>query len=325
MSRHRRPWSAGFTLVELLVVIAIIAILIGLLVPAVQKVREAANRATCSNNLKQMCLAVHSFESSNRYLPPGTVNDSTPSLAAFPNGARGCHPFLLPFMEQATVFSLFNFGTVGGPKMHWNDPANQAAYQSRIPSFQCPSVGGTRTYSSSDHGNPYTDASLSDYHALNGVVFGGSNNAVGKGLVPFTYTQRTARGVLATPYAGGLRNRLREIRDGTSNTLMFTERAGGPEVYKMGRPTGTKLTDSAWAQDGSSFNIAGTDAGEQGGGPCAVNCTNKNEIYSFHSGGAFVGFADGSVRFLEQAIDIKYVYSLVTRAADDPLPPLGVN
>src|SRR5262249_17316574 len=123
----------GFTLVELLVVIAIIAILIALLVPAVQKVRESAARLQCQNNLKQIGLGMHSYADSNRGSPPSRT-DGTVSTA--PN-----YPFqhswsvaLLPFIEQTNAFTLYKY------KKHWNDPANYPAIQTYMPLFNCPST-----------------------------------------------------------------------------------------------------------------------------------------------------------------------------------------
>src|SRR5271167_3162547 len=123
--RGRRRLRRGFTLIELLVVIAIIAILIALLVPAVQKVREAAARTQCANNLKQLGLALHSYENVYHAFPPGltTVTPQYSYSAA-----------LLPYIEQDNVYKLYNF------KVDWDDPKNYAAIQSQLPVFNCPSV-----------------------------------------------------------------------------------------------------------------------------------------------------------------------------------------
>jgi prepilin-type N-terminal cleavage/methylation domain-containing protein/prepilin-type processing-associated H-X9-DG protein len=139
---HRRQRSA-FTLIELLVVIAIIALLIGLLLPAVQKVRESAARSKCQNNLKQIALACHSFHGVNGYLPPGVLGDGN-SYTTNPTNSGpyvGCLAFLLPYVEQQAAYSQlqvnWNLRQIGGPR--WLDvPANVAAAQTRIPAFMCP-------------------------------------------------------------------------------------------------------------------------------------------------------------------------------------------
>src|SRR5262245_20722137 len=147
----------AFTLIELLVVIAIIAILIALLLPAIQKVREAANKTRCMNNLKQIGLACYHFENDRGFFPPGgvrTVVGPCPKLG-IPNGMRhGWCIFVLPYIEQSAVYSLYRFDR------NWNAAENQAAIKSVIATFVCPS-------------NPESpianNQANSDYAATNGI------------------------------------------------------------------------------------------------------------------------------------------------------------
>jgi prepilin-type N-terminal cleavage/methylation domain-containing protein/prepilin-type processing-associated H-X9-DG protein len=224
-----RRLRTGFTLIELLVVIAIIAVLIGLLLPAVQKVREAASRAKCQNNLKQMVLAAHNYESANGSFPPGTGKmpvlpngpPTTPPLAR-PSGTQrpSLQALILPYVEQANKYNLFNLDY----DIHSDDPNTPAAIkqqqdlarQSDVPIYICPSDSsdgfmnlsvGSPAYGRCNYmGNIGRQAQpTSSNEATNGIFFFEfANDQVLKGNKP-----------------GAVR--IDDVKDGTSNTAMFSE------------------------------------------------------------------------------------------------------
>ncbi len=132
----------GFTLIELLVVIAIIALLIGLLLPAVQKVREASNRAKCQNNLRQIGIALHNFESSAGCFPPGEVK---PQPGIYDIGV-GPLPFLLPQLEQGNAYASVDPAVLSGKANWWTGTTNSIAAQQQISTFQCPSDNVSREH-----------------------------------------------------------------------------------------------------------------------------------------------------------------------------------
>src|SRR5437899_3867670 len=157
MIRVRR--RSGFTLIELLVVIAIIGVLIALLLPAVQKVREAANRTQCLNNLKQMGLALHNYHDTHRSFPPGILSTlSNPSWKMTPGNCNSEAPdlgpgwsffaFMLPYLEQDTLYRSIRFD------LPLTDPANDAARRTLVKIYVCPSDTLPKLVKAYDCGNP---------------------------------------------------------------------------------------------------------------------------------------------------------------------------
>src|SRR5262249_45785758 len=184
----------GFTLIELLVVIAIIAVLIGLLLPAVQKVREAANRMKCSNNLKQIGLAVHNYENTFGVLPPGAL--PSPSLATH-------LILLLPYVEQANKYNQFNFSDAV------TAPENQAARMQDVSIFLCPSDSAQGRYTETIAGRDELAGRTNYFGNLGANAWWRNRDTRTAGV--FYYSNPMA--VI----------RLTDITDGTSNTAMFAE------------------------------------------------------------------------------------------------------
>jgi prepilin-type N-terminal cleavage/methylation domain-containing protein/prepilin-type processing-associated H-X9-DG protein len=287
----RRPSRSAFTLIELLVVIAIIAVLIGLLVPAVQKVREAANRMSCTNNLKQIGLALHQFHDARGGLPPGTVLGPFPPLGIQSNARHACWPFLFPYLEQQALHDRFRVDLE-------NDPANGELQKILVPVLQCPSAGQTLRET------PVGLLPTTDYAPILGV------NPV---LAQRGWADRVGNYEGAMPT--NLMMRLNDIRDGTSNTILVTEVAGRNRLWLRGRMGDrTNIGGGPWASFYNAIEIQGsTFDGASRPGQCALNCTNAGEVYSFHRTGANAVFADGSVHFLKDGMDIRILARLVTR------------
>jgi prepilin-type N-terminal cleavage/methylation domain-containing protein/prepilin-type processing-associated H-X9-DG protein len=287
----KKPW--GFTLLELLVVIAIIGLLIALLLPAVQKVREAANRVTCANNLKQLGLALHNYENTNGYFPPSNTGS--------PQKRHAWVALVLPYIEQQALYNEYNFSA------NWNARANRPAVATPLKLFQCPSTPIPDRVDTHFKSKP----ACGDYNVTPGV----SKDLVALGLVPPT---PDLRGVMVK----NQNTRITDITDGTANTIIVGEDAGRPDLWNSGQlvPAGY-ANGGGWADTRGPFFLNGaSNDGSASPGPCPINCTNDNEIYSFHPAGANVLFTDGHVLFLKANTNIRIVAALITRAGAEVVP-----
>jgi prepilin-type N-terminal cleavage/methylation domain-containing protein/prepilin-type processing-associated H-X9-DG protein len=303
-SSPMRRWPRkAFTLIELLVVIAIIAVLIGLLIPAVQKIRAAADRSACANNLHQIGLALHQHENACHRFPPGGVGGPYAPLGITSHATHGCWPFLLPYLEQETLARQYQWNS------NWSDPVNQAVVTTPLRVLQCPSAEPNRIGAESLT-NPGQGA-CTDYGPLKGVNLSlqlaspSLIDPVAKldGAMPINYMARVT-----------------DIVDGTSQTIMIAESADRPKLWRVGQNVAGGFSNGGpWASGINRIDVWGSNAtGTSRPGACAINCTNQSgEVYSFHTGGANVLFADGSVRFLQAGIDIRIFARLITRAGGE--------
>jgi prepilin-type N-terminal cleavage/methylation domain-containing protein/prepilin-type processing-associated H-X9-DG protein len=295
MSRPTRPSSSGFTMIEMLVVTGIIGVLIALLLPAVQKVRDASNRTTCANNLKQIGMGLHGFHNQYGYLPESNSTEPFHHSWVY---------FVLPFMERKDVYDLYH------PDHNWFNDSNQQAVSTQLKGFTCPAAP---LLDRVDTTFPSLPACI-DYNVTRFV----DENLPLIGLIPPT---QDLRGAMMEDE----RTRFAQISDGLSNTTLLAEDAGRPQLWLSGAvigsggPDGGFATGGAWADDKGPLNLNGAtaDGNTDFNGPCAVNCTNSNEIYSFHTGGANLLFVDCSVHFVRTSIPISVMAALWTRAGGE--------
>jgi prepilin-type N-terminal cleavage/methylation domain-containing protein/prepilin-type processing-associated H-X9-DG protein len=304
----------GFTLIELLVVIAIIAVLIGLLLPAVQKVREAASRMKCANNLKQLGLALHEYHDVNKTFPPAYVNKGGSYLnSGFPF-THGWAPFILPYVEQQALYDRYRWDV---PQYA---PENGPVIATQLKVFQCPSTPEQdRDYTMGPFAYFGTRGACGDYTLTLGVnpllAQLGWVDPAGDYRGALTNTP-TAALVLSPGTAG---TRLTDVTDGTSSTILLAEDAGRPRLWQAGKAGPDQVVSGGpWNHfkgpiilQGSSFD------GTTQPGPCALNCTNDGEVYAFHTGGTNAAFADGHVRFLKVGMDVRVMARLITRAGGE--------
>jgi len=279
---RRSRSRGGFTLIELLVVIAIIAILIGLLLPAVQQVRATAAKTQCSNNLHQLGMACIHYATDNK--------GKLPACVRFTPAETHWTALILNYIDQGPLAKQYRYD------LNWYDPANVPLYANQPSVFLCPAVPGGREGISHAFG-------LLDYTPIYDIDPG----LIATGLLA-PWSGKPDGPMKWDPFPRGLT----EIGDGTSTTILLAEDAGRPELWQAGKRVGELPNIGGWGGN----HLINLDGASQDGstiwGPCGVNCTNIHEIYSFHRGGATIVFADGHVIFLSQNISIKTLAALVT-------------
>jgi prepilin-type N-terminal cleavage/methylation domain-containing protein/prepilin-type processing-associated H-X9-DG protein len=298
-------YRQAFTIVELLVVIAIIGVLVALLLPAVQAARESARRAHCVNNLKQIGLALHQHHDAYDVFPPGVVQAPfTVPQGKIIQGSHGFVPFLLPFLEEDALASIY----------HWDKrcqgPENQPVATIQLKVMQCPSAEPDRWVTAVEDASNYSYGGRGACGDYTGI------REIDTRLVDLSLVDPAAKyqGILARNFL----TRFKDITDGASQTILVTESAGRPTLWRAGRPVaGLYSPYGAWVTGTLIFGQGSSGDGATKPGPCAINCTNDHEAYSFHPNGANAVFADGAVQFLKDDLDIRVFARLATRAGEE--------
>lgn len=277
----------AFTLIELLVVIAIIAILVSLLLPAVQQAREAARRTQCKNNLKQLGLALHNYHDVSNSFPPGWVDQGADG-----NDAWGWTAMVLPYIEQSVLFNQLNVGT-SPPIDVLADPALVTLMQIPQSAFSCPSDTGPNTN---------TDAQR-QLGASNDISLAKSNYVGNGGSNRLERFKPDADGV----WTENSKVKIRDVTDGTSNTIAVGERAWVLNGFAL-RAGVLYMHDSSYANQTEFGAVLSL-----GSGQTPINCTDnavcRRGFSSNHVGGGQFVLLDGSVRFISENIDHAPDYS----------------
>lgn len=300
----RNSRRVGFTLIELLVVIAIIAILIGLLVPAVQKVREAANRTQCTNNLKQIGVAFHAYHGDRLYFPPGFSSASATLDGPSMGPGWGWAAHLLPYLEQGPLYKQINFG------LDIAHPANAAARTTSMSVFLCPSdsPAGLTFWTKNAAGAPICEIAFGNYVGMAGVYE----------VTAFPDTGNGAQGVL-------LRNsrvRFADMTDGSSQTFFVGERGSrqSPMTTWVGAVTGAcvpPVLNPSYSIEGEGVLVL-TNSGTIAEGRVANNPQEHVEdTNSAHTTGVNWLFGDGSVRGVHNSISPTVWVAFTTRAGNE--------
>jgi prepilin-type N-terminal cleavage/methylation domain-containing protein len=280
----------GFTLIELLVVIAIIGIVMGLLLPAVQQAREAARRSQCKNNLHQMGVALHNYESTHGVFPPGVIGTNSGGPA--PLQLQTWPTLLLPYVEQAALYNAYNLN------VRFDHPNNAVAVLTRLPVYLCPS----------QKGDPVGGQYGAGHYAANAGVLPGQDDGL---LFPLSRTT------------------FRDIADGSSNTLAVGELAfdvggwargamnlggGGGGGGGGGASQGFARSVLRWWRCASACALPGINPPATS---CSSSCERSFQFSSVHAGGCQFILADGHTQFLSENISSDVLQRLLTRAGGE--------
>lgn len=309
----------AFTLIELLVVIAIIAILIGLLLPAVQKIREAAARMSCSNNLKQLGLAIHNYEGVyNKFPTSGEGVNATATATDFEPNGMSTFVYLLPYIEQDNIYKQINVQMT----TFWeNDPGTVAAAKNRVKTFLCPS-------------DPYQTYDPAGYGGIDYMPIAYCNIDVATGQA----TSVRNRGMLRLNKYGGAT--MGSVQDGTSSTVCIIEDVGKGALVNGVNGVSPKYAPHrvyAWMDGDCGNGVSGpaspvppagrpiNNNATPKGGPSSCpwttnNCGPNDEPFSFHSGGCLAVFGDGHVQFLPDTLTFQVLALLLKPDDGYPVP-----
>jgi prepilin-type N-terminal cleavage/methylation domain-containing protein len=284
----------AFTLIELLVVIAIIGILVALLLPAVQQAREAARRAQCKNNLKQIGLALHTYHDQHKFFPPGWIGVDLATRTPNPDGMSGWGwaAKLLPHVEQGPLYDQIN------PSLSLLDPFHTTVIKTHLPVYRCPSDQGNDVWTINDaSGNPLATLAVANYVGAFGTLE--LDDCVGQPL-PF---QCVGDGAM---YHNSRLNSAK-IPDGLSSTLFVGE-------HKTKDSLGWYSTWSGVAAGGEDAYVRILAVGDH-----TPNHPESHfdDFSSHHVGGAHFVLGDGSVRFVSENIDIGLFQALLTISKND--------
>jgi len=312
--RNGKLTRAAFTLIELLVVIAIIATLIGLLLPAVQKVREAAGRMSCQNNLKQLALGVHTYHSAHNKFPHGAEGNINPNPAGTPIMGTSWLVYILPNIEAGNLYAKYN---LNAPYTFVDATTNNPAVGTeRIPIFYCPAGAKNLSANASNASSGEAGANTTHYYGIMGPGTGTTNPWVLNAGNPTAYPvslqlpSGTADSAYSTPPNAGMliywepgfsiqgNVALDDVTDGTSNTMMIGERS-------QDIPPPVNNDYLSWVRGNNNGSGATKNIVYNPNSPLGIyNGSNLNDLAmgSNHPGGANFAMGDGSVRFIRNEI-----------------------